>query len=349
MFTLRGIPVFVNPMYFLLLLMFGYRHPLQGLMWAVCITTGLIVHEFGHALVARRLRHDPTVVLNGWGGLTTRSRTGNDVEEATIVAMGPAAGLALGLLVFGVWQLLMGFQLATRFTLEVVHMLLVVCNIWSMFNLLPVWPLDGGQLLKLATGRLLSPTLAARVTHGVSLLLIAGLLWFAAQQQSLFGLMIAIMLGVQNVQALQGRSTEAPVKRASSLAVELVNNARDALARSDYREAARLSHQARAQDGVTPQLMERVWETLGIATLRAGEPEEALAYLRRARPTEAVRTATQTTLEQLGRSQEWAQFQTRWANVSSAPSLRWWLVGTLAFIVIAITLVFTTSAFELSW
>jgi hypothetical protein len=228
-------------------------------------------------------------------------------------------------------------------------MLLLVCNIWSIFNLLPVWPLDGGQLLKLATGRLLSPRAAATVTHGVSLFIIAGLLWFAAIQQSLFGAIIVIMLGVQNVQALKGRTTEAPAQRASSLAVELVDNARDALARSDYREAARLSHQARAQDGVTPQLMERIWETLGIATLRAGEPEEALAYLRRARPNEAVRTATMTCLEQLGRSDEWPQFQTRWASVSAAPHMQLWLIGTLAFIVVAITLIFTTSAFELSW
>ena len=63
-------------------------------------------HQLGHALVARHLRHDPSIMLHGFGGLTSRSRTGRDVEEAAIIAMGPAAGLALGLLILGLWWLL---------------------------------------------------------------------------------------------------------------------------------------------------------------------------------------------------------------------------------------------------
>ena len=172
-FTFRGIPVFVHPMYILLLVMFGYQNPLQGVLSAVCITVSLLVHEFGHALTARRLRHDPSIMLHGFGGLTARSRSGRDVEEAAIVAMGPAAGLALGLSVFLLWQGLAQLSLLNMLGARIITTLLYYCIVWNLLNLLPLWPLDGGQLLRLGTGRVLSPGTAARITHGVSLLMIA--------------------------------------------------------------------------------------------------------------------------------------------------------------------------------
>ncbi|MET0390906.1 MAG: hypothetical protein ABW321_33340, partial [Polyangiales bacterium] len=278
MFTFRGIPVFVSPMYFLLLLMFGYRQPLQGVILAVCITLSLLVHEFGHALVARRLRHDPSIMLHGFGGLTSRSRTGRDVEEAAIVAMGPAAGLALGLVVYGVFQVLMQMGWLTQLAASVVHTLLWTCFVWNFLNLLPLWPLDGGQLLKLGMGRFLTASTAARVTHGISLVVIIPLGIYCLQTSAIFSLVILVMLGFQNVQAMQGRSAEShDAPRSSPLATELVDKAAAAHQQGEYKEAARLAHQARAQEGVSPALMERVWEILGISTAELGNDEEALA------------------------------------------------------------------------
>lgn len=350
MFTFRGIPVFVSPMYFLLLLMFGYRDPLQGLIWAVSITLSLLVHEFGHALVARRLKHDPSIMLHGFGGLTSRTRTGRDVEEAAIVAMGPAAGLALGLLVFGIWNVLLQFGLVTPFTFAVVRTVLFPCIVWNLLNLLPLWPLDGGQLVRLGTGRWLSANTSARLTHGLSLLMIVGLAWYTYQAHMIFSLVILAMLGIQNVQALQGRGTAeaaATAPRASPLVKELVDSAGAALARGDDKEAARLAHQARAQDGVSPAQIDRIWEVLGLATEHLGNAEEALAYLKRARPSERVRAATLRCLEQLGRGDELSEFQKRWGNVVQAPSMSRWLTGALAFIALAVTVVFSSSLSEL--
>jgi len=347
LFTFRGIPVFVSPMYLLLLVMFGYRNPLQGVILAVAITISLLVHEFGHALVARRLRHDPAIMLHGFGGLTSRSRTGRDVEEAAIVAMGPASGLALGLLVYGVWQLLLHNHWLTPWTDLILRALLLPSIVWNLLNLLPLWPLDGGQLLKLGTGRWLSAATSARITHGVALVLAGLLALYCFQTERFFSLIIVLFLGFQNVQALQGRRAEGAAPRTSPLALELVDNAAAALSRGEYKEAARLSHQARAQEGVSPALMERIWEILGTATVRLGEHEEALAYLRRARPKDNVRTATLEALTQLGRTEELAEIQKRWANTVHAPRMAGWLTAALAFIVLALTLVFTTRLFDM--
>ncbi|MET0388159.1 MAG: hypothetical protein ABW321_19460, partial [Polyangiales bacterium] len=70
--------------------------------------------------------------------------------------------------------------------------------------------------------------------------------------------------------------------------------------------------------------------------------EEALAYLRRARANERVRTATQRSLERLGRTAELAEFQKRWTHVGPNAYMHRWLTGALAFIALAVVVVFTT-------
>ena len=351
LFTFRGIPVFVSPWYFLLLVMFGYRDPVQGIIWAIAITVSLLVHEFGHALVARRLRHDPSIMLHGFGGLTSRSRRGRDVDEAAIVAMGPAAGLALGLIVFAVFQVVILAGVASPYVLALIYTMLHACVLWNLLNLLPLWPLDGGQLMRLGMGRWLSPYMTARVTHIVSLTMIVflGTVAYRAGYLSMFTGVILLMLGMQNVQGLQGQAgtEEAASPRTSSMASELVAGASEALQAGNFKEAARRAHQARAQEGVSPAAMEKVWEILGLATEQLGEHEEALAYLRRARPNERVRAATQRCLAALGRSEELATMEQRWSTTVKTVQMRGYLIGALTFIGAAILFVFTSPIFDM--
>jgi Zn-dependent protease len=309
----------------------------------------LLVHEFGHALVARRLRHDPSIMLHGFGGLTARSRRGRDVEEAAIVAMGPAAGLALGLVAFAVLLLLGTFGSSVPIVGTLARHLLYTCIVWNLLNLLPMWPLDGGQLLHLGLGRWLSAGRASRVTHSVSLAMIALLMLYSFSHGMFFYMVVLLMLGMQNIQALQGSAatSEAPVSRTSSMATELVETAAEALKNGEYKDAARRAHQARSQDGVSPAMMERIWEILGLATEQLHEPEEALAYLRRARPNQLVRQATARCLEQLGRHEELAGIEQRWASTAKTVHMRSYLIGALAFIGVAIALVFVSPIFDI--
>ena len=326
-------------MYPLLLLLLGYRSPLQGVLMAVGITVSLLVHEFGHALVARHLRHDPSIILQAFGGLTSRSRTGRDVEEAAIVAMGPAAGLLLGLVVFGAYQLFVTLTDVDSAVLSVfVYWILYPCVAWNLLNLLPIWPLDGGQLFRLGTGRWLGPARAIRITHVLAVVLIVPLTIYAYMHGSFFVLFILVMLAFQNIQGLQGQAASPIPSRTSPIAVELIDAATAALRDGNYKEAARLAHQARAQEGVSPTVMERIWETLGVATEKAGEYEEALAYLKRARPNAAVRAATEDALSKLGRQDELAEFQSRWSGTKASGNIARWLVGALSFIVLALAL-----------
>ena len=83
LFSFRGIPVYVQLWYFLLLAFFCFGQDVQsGLVLAGCVTVSLLVHEFGHALVAAKYRLNPTVILHGWGGLCAHERAEKDTHDA---------------------------------------------------------------------------------------------------------------------------------------------------------------------------------------------------------------------------------------------------------------------------
>jgi Zn-dependent protease len=343
LFTLRGIPVYASPFYFLLLLVFARGDLLRGIIWGVCITLSLLTHELGHAFVARHLRHDPSIMLHGFGGLTSRSRTGRDVEEAAIIAMGPAAGLALGLVVYGVWLLLLTTGVASPAAATVVNALLYPCITWNLLNLIPLWPLDGGQLFRLALLRWFSARQATRATHTVALLLLAAAGFYALRIHSMYTLVLLGLLALQNVQALRGSNSQATAPVVSSVADELVENAGLALREGRFKDAARLGHQARAQDGVPQLLLDKIWEILGIATSELGEHEEALTYLRRARPNERVRAAMRQSLAALGEADDTTEVAVpRWEIPGRGRYMNLWLLGALGFIALAIGAVFIT-------
>ena len=150
-FSFQGIPVYVQPFYFVLLAFFCLNNSLQnGLIFCACVTVSLLVHEFGHAMVAKYYRLNPTVILHGWGGLCAHERAEKDGHDAFIIAAGPAAGLAFGFISIATLFAIPNTFLETRPILESVLFNLVMINIvWSIFNLMPLWPLDGGQLTRL--------------------------------------------------------------------------------------------------------------------------------------------------------------------------------------------------------
>jgi hypothetical protein len=244
-------------------------------------------------------------------------------------------------------QLLLKLSLLNALGAQIIYTLLYYCIVWNLLNLLPLWPLDGGQLLRLGTGRWLPAALAARITHGVSLVMVVGLAVLAYRSGWIFSLLILLMLGMQNIQALQGRGTEQNAPRTNPLAVELVERASSALQEGSFKEAARFAHQARAQEGLSPTLTERIWEILGVATAELDEPEEALAYLKRARPNERVQKATSHCLAQLGRDQELEAFQKRWSEAAPTAHMERWLSFALAFIGVAIGVVLTTPLWDM--
>jgi len=139
----------------------------DGLVRAGVLLVSILVHELGHALAARRLGLGPVgILLHGFGGLTASSRPPTPRQGLLMTAAGPGAGLLLaalslaGLLLPGVGGT--GGAVLGEF--------LGINLFWSLFNLVPLHPLDGGMLLLhglLALG--VGPERTARAVRWVSL------------------------------------------------------------------------------------------------------------------------------------------------------------------------------------
>lgn len=296
-FTLAGIPVQVSGWYLALLFYMGHNNPRLGMIWAACVTISILVHEFGHGLVARRLRLAPTIVLHGWGGLCGHSRAERDRDDVMIIAAGPAAGLVLGGLAWGAWRLIipdLAPELLSKPNVHYAFESLIYINIWwSLINLLPLWPLDGGQLFRiLMLHRCSSPATAERITHGVSLVFaIGGALLGYALLDSLFVVILSGFLAYENITRMGSSSASGPIRSNHAFGDSLLKEAKTALQSGDYREAARLCHQIRADSSVSDNNMRVIWEILGVANVELGDYEEAAYWLKRAPDTPAVLAA----------------------------------------------------------
>jgi Zn-dependent protease len=148
-------------------------------LWVACSFVSILLHEFGHVFMGRAFGADGHIVLFGFGGLAVGSnQLSRRWQRMAVSFAGPAAQLLLWALL---WLLV--FRLGVlRHVPEAwfgpvsraFAMLYLINLFWPLLNLLPIWPLDGGQISR----DLLEGLLGSRGTSlalGLSLV-VAGLL-----------------------------------------------------------------------------------------------------------------------------------------------------------------------------
>jgi len=234
-FSIAGIPVRVHPLFWLIALLLGSSADLiQLLIWVFVVFVSILVHELGHALAMRRYGQPSRIILHFAGGLTVPepvswgSRWANVAlrpnQEIFISLAGPGAGFLLAALVvvvviisggsiitnwlFGVIPLPVAglMPIGGRLISLLVTMLLWVNVFWGLINLLPVYPLDGGNVSRYLLLQA-DPIDGVRKSLWISviaggLVAIAGLLILRSVYMALlFGL-----LAFQSYQSLQGRA-----------------------------------------------------------------------------------------------------------------------------------------------
>ena len=308
LFTLGNVPVRLSLGYLLLGLYFSYGVFPLGIAFSavslLTLTLSLLVHEFGHALVARHYRLSPQIVLHGWGGFCVHERAASNRHDALIVAAGPAAGLALGVVAWTARALLPADALADRQLFRFALDTLVYINIyWSLVNLAPIWPLDGGLLFRLGALRYLPPVKAERLTHvvGLALAIVAAVVAYAALG-SIFAVLLAAMIGFENAQRIHSPAASGPIRRRNTQGDELLHDASQALAAGDPQEALRLAHQARSLGGLEPGQLDAVWSLLAVASARVAAWQDVLDYSLRAPRIAPVHAARVEALAGLGRT-----------------------------------------------
>ncbi|MEZ6055601.1 MAG: site-2 protease family protein [Planctomycetaceae bacterium] len=153
-FRLFSIPVRVGPSFWLVSAIFGFDYlridaGLFG-VWMLVVFVSILVHELGHGLTAKWLGYPPTIVLYQFGGMAFyRPDYEYTPWRATMItAAGPLAGLGLCLVAYTWWMWGMEqFGIILNWYVSMGTQMLIMINLWySLFNLLPVLPLDGGRL-----------------------------------------------------------------------------------------------------------------------------------------------------------------------------------------------------------
>ena len=234
-FNLAGFPVRVHPLFWLIAVLLGYSsgNILQILIWVLVVFISILVHELGHALAFRRYGLSSQIVLHFAGGLTVPestlwgSRWANVAlgpnQNIFISLAGPGAGFILaaaaivGVILAGgeiIMTRLLGFipipgLVLLPFGGNLLNMfvtaLLWVNIFWGLINLLPVYPLDGGNVARNVLVQV-DPVDGVRKSLWVSV--IAGALIAIVAFFFLGSLYMAVLFGIlafQSYQSLQAR------------------------------------------------------------------------------------------------------------------------------------------------
>jgi Zn-dependent protease len=141
---------------------------LMVLLWIIILFVSILVHELGHALTSRKMTGvTPSIKLWGMGGLAYPNTQLTRKQSFWVTWAGPLAGLGFFGLIVLTCCAIYGFAIGTDLTMillfpsretytvlakmndPVLYMLKDLLRVnfwWSLMNLLPVFPLDGGQI-----------------------------------------------------------------------------------------------------------------------------------------------------------------------------------------------------------
>ncbi|HET6965425.1 MAG TPA: site-2 protease family protein [Acidimicrobiales bacterium] len=126
----------------------GAAYAVAGILTAVGLLVGVLLHELGHALVARRRGLTVDGITLSWMGGITRIEgdTGSWVNEILVAGIGPlTSGAVGGLLWLG--RVGAGHWGAGSLVLAALGWLAWINVVLAVFNILPAAPLDGGRVL----------------------------------------------------------------------------------------------------------------------------------------------------------------------------------------------------------
>ena len=221
-FRLGKIPVRIAPAFFFMTVLLGMAWTdLRVLVaWVAIVFVSVLLHELGHAAMGMAFGLEPQIELHGMGGTTSWAvpRELSAARRIAISLAGPCAGFAVAALVrFGIGRA--AFPPSPFGDLVYDNLLAVNFN-WGVLNLLPMLPLDGGnvmaQALKALTGG--RGERAARIISVV----VAALAVVAAV---LFGYWWGALLGFsfvasnwRGLKELSAREHDAPLQAALKLA-----------------------------------------------------------------------------------------------------------------------------------
>lgn len=252
-FALLGVPVHVRLGFFIVPLLLSTEGTTFSslVMWIAVVFVSVMLHEMGHALVARAYGAHPSITLYALGGLTRFENRMSRAQSALISLAGPGAGFMLGVAVLLAAPSLHLHGAGKEFAANLVYV-----NIgWGIMNLLPVLPFDGGQLLSAVMGP--KRALATAIISAT-----VGLLVAVAGMALLKNVFIAILFGSAAVSAILEARTVFIARADTRDGIDrMLAEAKTALQAGNNQSAAELA-KAVADRARTARSRNEAWTTL---------------------------------------------------------------------------------------
>ena len=248
-----GIDVYMHATFLLLIGWIALSHWLQarslaatlsGVGFILALFVCVILHEYGHALTARRFGiRTRDITLLPIGGLARLERMPEKpMQELWVALAGPAVNVVIAVLLFAWLLLTNGLEPLSPLGVaggSSVERLLVANVFLVLFNLLPAFPMDGGRVLRALLASRMEYTkatqTAASVGQGMAflfglvglfvnpfLLFIAFFVWIGAAQEASSVQMKSSMAGIPVARAMVTDFRTLSASDPLSRAVELI-------------------------------------------------------------------------------------------------------------------------------
>ena len=180
-FRVWGTPVRIHPFFWVTTLILGISGggstpPAEVIGWICAVFVSILIHELGHAVAQRHYGGHPRIILYAMGGLAACNDCDRSTRSQILISLaGPCAGFAFAALVLVAIRAVghqAGISIADESQLKaqglvplsvlgitlyweplasyaanyMVWQFLWINVLWGAVNLLPIYPLDGGQI-----------------------------------------------------------------------------------------------------------------------------------------------------------------------------------------------------------
>lgn len=213
--TYRGIPVYIHATFMLIIIWVGLSHWLQGhdlattmkgILFILLLFACVVLHEFGHALMAQKYNiKTRDITLLPIGGVARLEKMPEEPKQELWVALaGPAVNVVIATILYIGLSLSSSMEPLRNLSVTGGNLLerLMVVNLFLVgFNMLPAFPMDGGRVLRALLALKMDYTRATQIAASIGqamallfglvgifgnpfLLFIAFFVWIGAAQEA---------------------------------------------------------------------------------------------------------------------------------------------------------------------
>jgi Zn-dependent protease len=212
LFRLAGVDLYLHWSWFLVAIyeIQGSRGRYSSIAWNVAEYLALflivLIHEFGHAMACRSVGGTANqILLWPFGGVAYVSPPQRPAAQLWSIAAGPLVNVVLAPILFAVYWVGRSQQWAQTMpdVYQFVIAVLVIDLMLLGFNMLPIYPLDGGQILRSLLWFVMGRARSLMVSTVLGFVGAAALIVLAVYQRSIWTAAICVFIGLNCWSGLQ--------------------------------------------------------------------------------------------------------------------------------------------------